>query len=317
MRNKCLGINNCFNLLAGIRRRLFSQDHWALPSTATYRRMISSYGLKIITSSDGFTRANDTRLQYAGPGEESTVTLMASALARNRVKRAMDSLGHHFENDADLALIHNIVVRSYLEFMTPPGIGLRTCDLSVGDSFLDIGCFRGYLSLKAASVVGPSGLVLSVDPESDSIELLHHQAKLNNQQQVTVKQAVVVPYGEQQYQTPVFSSGDGSTNTALIDEHLPIRTNTKTVAAYPIASLIKEVLDKNESSRRLVLSITTNGTEMELAKLALNSTDKPLTCTLPFLYTSKNVNDFIEELNETFVNMAIYKSFPWIQIRRD
>lgn len=317
MRNSCLGITNFLNLLAAIRRRLFSQDHWALPSTATYRRMISSYGLKITTSSDGFSRASDTRLEYAGPRDDSTVTLMASDLARKRVRRAMDSLGHHFENDADLALIHNIVVRSYLEFIAPPGIGLRTCDLSVGDSFLDIGCFRGYLSLKAASLVGPSGLVLAIDPEIDSVELLRHQAKLNNQQQVTVKQAVVVPCGEQQYQTTIFSSGDGSTNTALIDEHLPIRTNTKTVAAYPITSLIKEALDKNESSRRLVLSVTTNGTEMELAKLALNNTDKPLTCTLPFLYTSKTVNNFIEELQETFPNLAIYKSFPWIQIRRD
>lgn len=54
--------------------------------------------------------------------------------------------------------------------------------LSAGESFMDVGANEGYFSVIAASIVGPSGYVASVEPQSRLGEIIRINMALNGMQ---------------------------------------------------------------------------------------------------------------------------------------
>ena len=57
--------------------------------------------------------------------------------------------------------------------------------LDVGDTVIDIGANIGCFTVMAASMVGPSGHVISIEPEPESYKLLCRNIQLNNLSNVT------------------------------------------------------------------------------------------------------------------------------------
>jgi FkbM family methyltransferase len=57
--------------------------------------------------------------------------------------------------------------------------------LDAGDTVVDIGANIGCFTVMAASIVGPSGRVISIEPEPESYKLLCHNIQLNNLSNVT------------------------------------------------------------------------------------------------------------------------------------
>ena len=52
--------------------------------------------------------------------------------------------------------------------------------LAAGATFVDIGANIGWFSLLAASVVGPAGRVIAIEPNPNNVALLQHSAKDNS-----------------------------------------------------------------------------------------------------------------------------------------
>ncbi len=60
--------------------------------------------------------------------------------------------------------------------------------LSAGDAFIDIGAHKGYFSCLAAKLVGPSGLVVSIDPDPRAFEGLIRNVERNAYANVSAHQ---------------------------------------------------------------------------------------------------------------------------------
>ena len=91
-----------------------------------------------------------------------------------------------FASVDDLAVGNHVVIgRSY-----DPGIAavLRR-RVKPGMAVLDIGANIGYLTMVLASLVGPSGLVVAVEPNPENIKLLEASRRVNGFDQVVVIQA--------------------------------------------------------------------------------------------------------------------------------
>jgi FkbM family methyltransferase len=84
--------------------------------------------------------------------------------------------------------------------------------LSVGDSFLDVGANEGYFSVIAASIVGPSGYVASVEPQSRPGEIIRINMALNEMPANLFEGALGGAKGEtsELFLSPLLNSGYSS-----------------------------------------------------------------------------------------------------------
>ncbi len=60
-----------------------------------------------------------------------------------------------------------------------------------GETVIDVGANFGYYSLLAAERVGPSGTVVSIEPQAQPAALLRHSAQLNGFSQITVAETAL------------------------------------------------------------------------------------------------------------------------------
>jgi FkbM family methyltransferase len=67
---------------------------------------------------------------------------------------------------------------------------LHAC-LRHGDAFIDIGAHKGYLTSVAAQLVGPTGLVVSVDPDPRAFDALLDNVRRNGFTQVQPRQVAL------------------------------------------------------------------------------------------------------------------------------
>jgi FkbM family methyltransferase len=82
-------------------------------------------------------------------------------------------------------------VRYVTEFSTNPYQFCRTQNLGSGDTCLDIGAFRGYVSLKASLKVGARGSVYAIEPIRENLEFMQKHTELNElENMVSLKRAV-------------------------------------------------------------------------------------------------------------------------------
>jgi FkbM family methyltransferase len=291
-------------------------DHWNLLSPKSYSALLQERNLKILGEDNKYVYAKDTCLQYVGPCSKSRMALNASKAAIHRLSSIATNYGMHYGDSASAsALLHNIILRSYRELMPFGNISLRTCDLSVSDIFIDIGCFRGYLSLKASRIVGPNGLVYSVDPIDDSIGILEKQISLNRLENICVFTRACVSEEYNKKMVSFFDAEDGSTNNSIISNHLSVKTAAREVPCISIDDILSRVPKSGLIGRRIVASITTNGSEFQLLEELAQRSPVSITCCIPTLYTYDKLQKQLLHFRAKFPDALITSSYPWLQVR--
>lgn len=291
-------------------------DQWNILSAKSYYALIKERNLRIIGEDNEYTYAKDSCLQYVGPSSKSKLAINASMTAIHRLSRVASKYNlSHYDSDSGNALLHNIILRSYREFMSPSNISLRTCDLAYGDIFIDIGCFRGYLSLKASKTLGPNGLVYSFDPIDSSVKILEKQVQINNLENIQIFASACVSEDYDYQSISFLDAGDGSTNNSLMSNHLSVQPRSREVPCISPSAILSQIPRAHLSSRRIVVSITTNGTEFQLLKEMLRHSPVSITCTIPTLYTFAAVQKQISQFKSEFPAALINHSYPWLQVR--
>jgi FkbM family methyltransferase len=90
-----------------------------------------------------------------------------------------------FASDDDLAVGHHVRGGIY-----EPGVAeIFARHVEPGMSVVDIGANIGYFTMLSAALVGPSGLVVAVEPNPENIKLLEASRRVNGFDQVLVIQA--------------------------------------------------------------------------------------------------------------------------------
>ncbi|MCP9941486.1 FkbM family methyltransferase [Cyanobium sp. ATX 6E8] len=291
-------------------------DHWNLLSSTSYGELLQERNLRIIGEDDKYVYAKDTCLQYVGPSSSSKIALNAPVSAIRRLSSIANKNGVSYADIPSAnALIHNIILRSYREFMPFGNISMRTCDLSVNDIFIDIGCFRGYLSLKASKIVGPNGLVVSVDPIEDSIAILEKQISLNCLDNILPLTRACVSECCNDKTVSFFDAGDGSTNNSIVSHHLSVKTKAREVACISISDILSQIPKSKLEGRRIVASITTNGSEFLLLEELFRRSPISITCCIPTLYTYEHLPKWLPRFRAEFPDALVADSYPWLQVR--
>lgn len=291
-------------------------DHWNSLSAKSYHALMQERNLRIVGEDNEYIYAKDACLYYVGPSSKSKLAINASRSSIRRLRRVASCFNVSYcENDWANALLHNIILRSYREFMSPGNISLRTCDLSPGDIFIDVGCFRGYLSLKASKIVGPNGLVYSFDPVDSSVDILKKQIQINKIQNIRSFASACVS-DDCDYQSISFlDAGDGSTNNSVIPNHLSVRTRSREVPCISPATILSQIPRAHLTYGRIVVSITTNGTEFQLLQEMLRHSPVSITCCIPTLYTYAAIQKQLPSFKSEFPAALINHSYPWLQVR--
>jgi FkbM family methyltransferase len=106
--------------------------------------------------------------------------------------------------------------------------------LRSGMTFLDIGANIGYFSLFAASLVGPAGKIISIEPNPSNAKALHASADLNAFRQIRVVQAAAGACWEMLLLTPGYSNGVVSPANGSIQDLLP----RETVLSCPVDAIV-------------------------------------------------------------------------------
>ena len=259
---------------------------------------------------DGETALCTTKegIVFAGPTKRKEFLcgkifrIMASKAAKNRLKCGDIS-------DAHTALIHNLALRYVTEFSSYPFVGSRTVNLKAGDTFVDIGSFRGYLTCKAALKVGNYGKVVSVEPVPENVFYIELQKIKNNFDNIkiipsalSVIDADTIDFFRTKNQanatTPVHLSGD---------------INKTTVNNYSTKELAREILLNKPG--RVIISITINGTEIEIMEsliTLLKDSVQYLEITIPLLYTESRIKQLLQN---SFVNGSYTTvKYPWFKV---
>ncbi len=213
-------------------------------------------------------------------------------------------------SDAHLALMHNLIVRYATEFSAYPYHPCRTLNVVSGDTFLDIGAFRGYVSVKASLKVGTEGLVYALEPMSENFAYVQAHCDLNNLRNVECLQSAVSTEGGSDVH---FYATKNQANACVLD-HLEGSHQELTVGNLSTQALAEKVLSRNP--RRVIASITTNGTEMSLARsLAKCFVDgKPdyMELIIPIIYTQAEVPAFLASMDSLSTDARI--DYPWLTL---
>lgn len=84
-------------------------------------------------------------------------------------------------------------------------------ELRSGDTFLDVGANIGYFTMLAASIVGPQGRVLAVEPMDKNLQLIYRGVEKN-----ALSNVEVFPFGASSESGVVAIVTDPSTSNALV-----------------------------------------------------------------------------------------------------
>ncbi|MBL0163536.1 MAG: FkbM family methyltransferase [Xanthomonadales bacterium] len=101
--------------------------------------------------------------------------------------------------------------------------------LTLGDTFLDVGANIGYFTMMAAKLVGPQGRVIAIEPMDKNLQLIYLGIEKNR-----FKNVEVFPFGASEHAGVVAIITDPGTSNALVQSapsrHLPsLRAPTRTI----------------------------------------------------------------------------------------
>ncbi len=133
-----------------------------------------------------------------------------------------------YADPADAAVGRHVVVDYYEDDVT--AVFKRTVKSGMG--VVDIGANIGYFALLAASVVGPSGYVLAVEPNGRNARLLEASRRRNGFEWLTVAQ---VAAGDAAGLLALHSSHSTGSTSAVDD---PTREDVVTVPSFRVEDLV-------------------------------------------------------------------------------
>lgn len=140
-----------------------------------------------------------------------------------------------FVNPTDYAVGHTVARTGSYE----PEVSatLRTL-LRKGMTFVDVGANIGWFSLLGASLVGPTGKVVAIEPNPANVALLHESAQDNGFDYIDV---LAVAVGD--HPGAVALETDGSNGRIVQVDEPPAEPVTASfvVAAYPLDTLLSQV----------------------------------------------------------------------------
>jgi FkbM family methyltransferase len=140
--------------------------------------------------------------------------------------------------------------------------------LSEGSVFFDVGAHIGYFSMKASRKVGPSGRVLSFEPNPETLKLLRDNVAANHTANVTVE-PIACTDREQMltlYAADIINTGASSLSSA----------NASITAAAPKAYAVRgrpidDVVRELSLSRVDVIKVDVEGAEVSVMRGALET----------------------------------------------
>jgi FkbM family methyltransferase len=157
-----------------------------------------------------------------------------------------------FGYQIDLSLVDYIQRNVYLGTYEPRDSMLVRRYLKPGMTFLDVGANIGYYSLMAAAVAGPSGRVISFEPNPELHQHLQETIRSNAIQNIVAEQAAV---GDQAGWTDLFVPKERGNNTATL-----IANQGGSPVRVPVVTL-DEYLDQHQIARVDFLKIDVEGFE--------------------------------------------------------
>jgi len=152
--------------------------------------------------------------------------------------------------DEEIALMRNVLLRYKNEFCKFPVENIRTSGLQKGSNFVDIGSFRGYLSLKASKLVSEKDIVFAFEPMKNNFEIIEKQISKNNIRNVKVYNAAVSTEVENSIS---FYSSSAQKNSQVKDHIDKFEIKEISVDNYDVSKLWDEVTQNRPN--RLVFSI--------------------------------------------------------------
>jgi len=289
---------------------------WQSPPRHVCNRIVQNFGIAGASTGElgGDAIVQLTGLggvTFIGPSSEEIWNCSRARISFLReMAESSEILGSLTLSDAHFALMHNLIVRYSTEFSAYPFHPSRTLNVVSGDTFLDIGAFRGYVSVKASLKVGVEGQVYALEPMSDNFAYLQAHCELNNLGNVECLQsAVSIEAGSDVH----FYATKNQAN-ACISDHLDGSHQKLTVGNLSTRSLAERVL--SGAPRRLFASITTNGTEMvlarSLAECFVDGNLEYMELIIPIIYTQAEVPAFLSSMGSLGTDARI--DYPWLTL---
>ena len=107
--------------------------------------------------------------------------------------------------------------------------------LKAGATFVDVGANEGYFSVLAVGLVGPSGKVLSIEPQTRLIPIISENLKLNDAPCVNV---VNVALSDTKKPVQMYLAADINTGASGIYKTAKYNLEQQSVQAVPLAQLL-------------------------------------------------------------------------------
>jgi FkbM family methyltransferase len=299
-------LSDKFNLLSFM-------ESWSFPPSNILSLAIKNINIKSVDymEVDGCQTARVETydgLSFLGPVKKEE--LLCGGFSLRRIKKLitkelnLDTL----VGDAQAALIHNLSLRYILEFSSYPYWAVRTSNLRAGDTFVDIGAFRGYVSIKASLKVGSEGKVIAIEPIEKNIKFIKEQKKINNLSQLEIIESV---FSISETNEVDFYRTENQANSE-VKEHINANAKKIVLSSTSITDLSNRI--KDIGSTRVIISLTTNGTEVDLLIPLLKSLKEIKTpyveIIIPIIYIKDEINNVIEK--SRIDNISVTLRYPWL-----
>lgn len=172
---------------------------------------------------------------------------------------------------ADKGVERKIYFRSIYEEGT---IALMKEILRNGDTFIDVGCNIGLMSLAASQFVGHNGAVYAFEPHPDTFSILQDNIELNNSKNIF---SYNIALGEKEEKVLIYSNMQVNRGSASLIKTSQNQCEVKEVA---IMSLDDFIIEKGIKNIRM-LKVDVEGWELEVFKGAsqlLSGENAPIVC---------------------------------------
>lgn len=176
-------------------------------------------------------------------------------------------------------------------------VGFLQSLLNKGDVCIDVGANIGSLTVPMAQQVGPSGLVVAIEPQQFIYHTLCGNVALNNLINVTCLQRACSDVEKVLWVPCVDYTQDGNYGGVSIEEQDEIRNLGVEGKAYPVATL---TIDQLQLARCNLIKVDVEGMELEVLKGAVKTIQRYR----PYLYVECDRESKVDELVKFIKNLG-------------